>query len=70
LPRYRTEIEIPADRYVCIQLPAHMPKGRATVTVMFHDPESADAPPADTSDLDQDDIEWFDEFDEESDSSR
>ena len=34
LLRYRTEIVVPPDRYVCLQLPAHFPEGRATVTVL------------------------------------
>jgi hypothetical protein len=61
--RYRTEIEIPEDRYVCLHLPAHLPVGRATVTVVFHD-----APPAamlnpDPLEPDHEDIEWWEEFD-------
>ena len=27
---YRTEIEIPEDRFLCLHLPAHVPVGRAT----------------------------------------
>ena len=65
--RYRTEIVIPADRYVCLQLPPDLPEGRAVVTVHF----VADAPepttlPGDDPEIDPDreDIEWWEEFDE------
>jgi hypothetical protein len=64
--RYQTEIDVPPDRYVCLQLPADFPEGRATVTVAFHEPSQAE-PPGSRSDPDPDreDIEWWEEFDED-----
>ena len=44
--RYRTEILIPPDRYVCVQLPSYLPEGRAVVTVIVHEPESDDQGPS------------------------
>lgn len=57
--RYRTEIEVPADRHVTLQLPPHFPEGRAFVTVLVLEAESP-APAGD--DPDRHDIEWWDEF--------
>jgi hypothetical protein len=65
--RYRTEILIPADRYVCLQLPPDLPEGRAVVTVQFVDaaPEPSTLTGADREiDPDHEDIEWWEEFDE------
>lgn len=65
MPRYRTEIIIPPDRYVCLQLPPGVPEGRATVTVYFNEPD--DEPvrtPSTHAGEDHDDVEWWDEFDE------
>jgi hypothetical protein len=61
--RYRTEIVIPPDRYVGLQLPAHLPEGRAVVTILV---ENEDDDPAygSESDPDRQDIEWWDEFDD------
>jgi hypothetical protein len=67
---YRTEFIIPPDRYICLQLPPHLPEGRATITVTVHDRQAADlAPPpseepeaAPDRDLDRQDIEWWEEF--------
>jgi hypothetical protein len=67
---YRTEFIIPPDRYICLQLPPHLPEGRATITVTVHDRQGADeAPPlpeeseaVPESDIDQQDIEWWEEF--------
>lgn len=56
---YRTEIEIPADRYVGLQLPASLPEGRAVVTVSFIETEPAAGA---AEDADRHDIEWWDEF--------
>ncbi len=64
--RYRTEILIPPDRYVCVQLPSYLPEGRAVVIVTVHEPETEDTGPTSESDPDRHDIEWWDEFDEES----
>jgi hypothetical protein len=64
---YRTEIEIPLDRYVCLQLPDHLPEGRAVVTVRFLEAHAgAVGGPVDVLDesLDREDIEWWEEFDE------
>lgn len=66
MPVYRTEIVIPRDRYVCLQLPDHLPEGRARVTVEFVPstpaPRDDDEGPADLE-LDRQDIEWWEEFD-------
>jgi hypothetical protein len=56
---YRTEIVIPPDRFVGLQLPAHLPEGRAVVTILVEDPAPTDAA---ESDPDRQDIEWWDEF--------
>ena len=64
--RYRTEIDVPTDRYVCLQLPAHFPDGRATVTVHFNDPsDSATDVGPDDAERDREDIEWWEEFEGE-----
>lgn len=62
--RYRTEIHIPSDRYVCLQLPDRLPEGKAIVTVVFEQSPADSEPQADPSDSDRDDIEWWDEFEE------
>ena len=58
--RYRTEIVIPPDRFIGLQLPAHLPEGRAILTVYVHDPDPADASPE--AEADRQDIEWWEEF--------
>ena len=67
MPRYRTEIVIPADRYVCLQLPDDLPVGRALVSVEFlgSDVELPSGIPVPHEDPDRevDDMEWWDEFD-------
>ncbi len=60
--RYRTEILISPDRYVCIQLPSYLPEGRAVIVVVVPEPDAADPGPAGESDPDRQDIEWWDEF--------
>jgi hypothetical protein len=65
---YRTEIEVPADRYVCLQLPLNLPEGRATVIVYFHGTIPGESLNPDLIDSDHDDIEWWEEFDETRDS--
>jgi hypothetical protein len=68
LHRYRTEIVVPADRYVCLQLPEGLPDGPATVTVDFHghDPAAPGDPMRDdVDDPDREDIEWWEEFEDE-----
>ena len=62
--RYRTEISIPPDRYVCVQLPAYLPEGRAQITITFHETEGSENHYTGESDVDRQDIEWWDEFDE------
>ena len=64
--QYRTEILIPPDRYVCVQLPSYLPEGRAVVIVTVHEPETEELGPTSESDPDRQDIEWWDEFDRES----
>lgn len=60
--RYSTEIHIPADRRVTLQLPDDLPEGRAFVIVQVA--ESAGDTWAPHDDEDRHDIEWWDEFDE------
>lgn len=64
VPHYRTEVVIPPDRYVCLQLPPLIPEGRAIVTVLVQAPESGDDPDPDPE-LDRQDIEWWDEFEDD-----
>jgi hypothetical protein len=63
VPSYRTEILIPADRYVCLQLPPHLPEGLATITVHVH-VAGPDDPPDDrpAPEPERQDIEWWEEF--------
>ncbi len=65
--RYQTEIFVPQDRYVCLQLPDYLPEGRALVTVTITieegGPEAEDR--FQEPDGDRHDIEWWDEFDDE-----
>jgi hypothetical protein len=58
--RYRTEIVIPEDRLVALQLPTGLPTGRAVVTVQVLEVRAAgeDAPEEPGG------IEWWDEFGE------
>jgi len=64
--RYRTEIVVPPDHYVCLQLPEHFPAGRATVTVHFNDLSDPGADDTiDDSERDREDIEWWEEFEGE-----
>ncbi len=61
--RYRTEIVIPADRTVVLQLPAQLPEGLATVIIQVESDEPVDSIlPDDATDLDHEDIEWWEEF--------
>jgi hypothetical protein len=59
--RYQTEVIIPADRSLALQLPANLPPGRAVVTVEVVEPEAADAG-GQENELDRQDIEWWEEF--------
>jgi len=61
--RYQTEIFVAADRYVCLQLPAYLPEGKAIVTVTVASDASEGREP-DAED-DRHDIEWWDEFEDE-----
>lgn len=61
--RYSTEIFIPADRYVALQLPEGLPEGRAIVIVQFLDPDP-EAPEGDEPDSESQDIEWWEEFED------
>lgn len=61
MKRYRTQILIPPDRTVVLQLPPTLPEGWATVTILVHEPHDIEHQEADP---DRQDIEWWDEFDE------
>jgi hypothetical protein len=65
--RYRTEIHIPADRAILLHLPAHLPEGRATVTVVVADEAEDAATTGDAAedDIEGQDIEWWEEFEGE-----
>ncbi len=62
--RYQTEVVIPPDRYVALQLPPHMPEGRAIVVVQVEEPEPVETSSWPDGDLDRQDIEWWDEFED------
>ena len=64
MSRYQTEIVIPPDRYVCLQMPAHFPEGTATVTVLAGEHDGGEVVPPREADPDRLDIEWWDEFDD------
>lgn len=67
--RYRTEVVIPPDRFVGLQLPADLPEGRAVVTVVVEVVEPDEPGPPEDAILDPEgeDIEWWDEFGDEAD---
>ncbi len=65
--RYRTEILIPPDRTVVLQIPARIPEGWARVTVEVYEPH--DEEPAHEEPESQD-IEWWDEFGQDDDPAR
>jgi hypothetical protein len=58
--RYTTEIVIPADRYVCLQLPEGLAPGPATLTIVCHDPTPAES----EEEPEADDVEWWEEFED------
>ncbi len=65
--RYRTEVVIPEDRYVALQLPADLPAGRAVITVSIVEeavePVSEHREAEDREEIERlDDIEWWEEF--------
>lgn|GEM_PF-1529256 len=74
MPQYRTEVVIATDRYLCLQLPDHLPAGRARVTIQVLPAEELEGPLAPESDsapeveTDHQDIEWWDEFEEDHES--
>lgn len=68
--RYRTEILIPADRHIHIQLPDQWPEGLARLIIEVVDPEPAQSTQSadrEFNSLDSHDMEWWEEFDEEAD---
>lgn len=69
--RYRTEIVIPADRTIVLQLPDDLPEGAATLVVQMNDEyatytatEHDDDDLCDLLDVDDQDIEWWEEFED------
>ncbi|HEV3121165.1 MAG TPA: hypothetical protein VGY53_04655 [Isosphaeraceae bacterium] len=60
--RYRTEIVVPPDRYIGLQLPPSLPEGRAIVTVTIEEERPLDLPDLPELDAEDEDIEWWDEF--------
>ena len=70
MSHYRTEFVIPPDRYICLQLPPHLPEGKATISVTLHEPARDDPGPTSDSDfepegdIDHQDIEWWEEFED------
>lgn len=63
--RYQTEIHVSADRYVCLQLPSYFPEGRAVVVVTVVAADSLSSRPSTGDENDDQDIEWWDEFEDE-----
>ena len=62
--RYQTEVVVPPDRYVCLQLPPTIHEGRATVIVLVEEAEPAEVVANIDPELDHQDIEWWEEFEE------
>jgi hypothetical protein len=63
--RYRTEVFIPPDRLIGLQLPDHFPEGRAVVTVHYLDVnETIDDKSARDEELEGPDMEWWEEFED------
>jgi hypothetical protein len=60
--RYRTEIIVPPDRYIGLQLPPNLPEGRAIVTVTVEEEKPLELPDLPNLDAEEEDIEWWDEF--------
>lgn len=61
--RYSTQIVIPSDRLIVIQVPESVPEGPAVVTIQAPDDEP-DGPVASEPEDDLRDIEWWEEFDD------
>jgi hypothetical protein len=66
VPYYRTEVVIPPDRYLCLQLPNRLPEGPAIVTVMISETGVAEIDNENQDDPDREDIEWWEEFEDDS----
>ena len=64
--RYRTEVDVPPDRYVFLQLPDDFPTGRATVTLSVS--ASTDPQPSEPDQDRDEDVEWWEEFDDDAQS--
>ncbi|WP_422926038.1 hypothetical protein [Singulisphaera sp. PoT] len=62
MQHYRTEVVIPADRYIYVQLPERFREGRAIVTVHIQEDDSYLDPHDVDMDDDHLDIEWWEEF--------
>ncbi|WP_406696686.1 hypothetical protein V5E97_37435 [Singulisphaera sp. Ch08] len=65
MAQYRTEVIIADDRYVCLQLPAHLPTGRATVIVQVVSDDTLEPELTPDGESDHQVIEWWDEFEED-----
>ncbi len=63
MQQYRTEVVIPSDGSLFLQLPDRFPTGKAIVTVWVHEPELSGQSPESELDDDHLDIEWWEEFD-------
>jgi hypothetical protein len=63
--RYRTQFDIPPDRYVRLLLPRTFPEGRAMVTVVALELDKADEPKEHAPEAEDADVEWWEEFDDE-----
>jgi hypothetical protein len=66
--RYRTEIQIPADRVVVLHVPDDLPIGPASVLIQVEAPapRPGEDDPGFDFDLDGQDIEWWEELEQES----
>ncbi len=61
---YRTEVVVPEDGYISLQLPRDWPAGLATVAIRTGGANER-VVFAEDGDPDTEDIEWWDEFDED-----
>lgn len=61
--RYSTQIVIPNDRLVVIQVPESVPEGAALLTILAPETEP-DGNGAEESEDDLRDIEWWEEFED------
>ncbi len=60
--RYKTEVIIPPDRYISLQLPEELPEGHAIVTVVFQPNPASSQAAAPEDNPENQDIEWWEEF--------